>query len=106
MLFEVVVICGFTPVAVWIALTMKYVSQDGKRLIVRNYWRKIDVPLQDIDRIRMWPTLAGPFVIVELQRPSLFGKKFGFVTPMQTSAARHPVVQELLDLVDRTNRST
>jgi hypothetical protein len=106
--FQTIALLIGVPLSTWVAWKIKRITLDDDRLIVSNYWRSIQVPLRDVERV--WPgpfdgtDLSGPFINLELKARSPFGRKIAFFPQRRLTAGRNPLLDELVDLVDRAKR--
>ena len=86
-----------------LALRIKYVSLDGKDLVIADYGKAIRVPLKDVERV--WDNSGMRFsrnawvVKFDTRLPTDFGSKIEFMPTLYMGYGQHPVVQELTDLV-------
>jgi hypothetical protein len=92
--------------AIWLGVTafmffttgdVKKVYLDGKKLIVSNFYSKIEIDVEQISGVDGSTFLSPRLVWFTLKEPSSYGKKITFLPKHRMSAGlgKHPVVQEL-----------
>ena len=87
----------------WFGIRLQAVSVDDEYLYVSNYLKEVAIPLTAIDRVteNRWVNIHP--VTIHLKSPSGFGDQITFMPKTRWFGffSSHPVVDELLDLVER-----
>jgi hypothetical protein len=87
----------------YLARRLKYVSLEGSALSISDYGQPISIPLQNVERV--WADLpinvriGGPLIHIETRVPTPFGQRIDFAPMFSMGYRRHPLAQELTDMV-------
>ncbi len=92
--------------AIWLGITIfmffttgdvKKVCHDGKKLIVSNFYSKIEIDVEQILAVDGTSFLSPKLVWFILKEPCSFGKKITFLPKHRMSAGlgKHPAVHNL-----------
>ena len=89
----------------WSCIRLKKVSVSGDFLYISNYFKEIQIPLSNIEKIteNIWINIHP--VTIHLRHSSEFGKKIVFMPTLRFFAffSAHPIVSELENLVSSKN---
>jgi len=90
----------------WFALKSMKISVSEDFLYVSNFLEEIEIPLTQIEKVKVIRFLRGHPTYIHLKDPSEFGSKILFYPPMNLLALEpHENVDQLRGLVERKRRS-
>jgi len=83
-------------------IKLKLVEIDDNCIYISNYAKKINVPLSAIDQIRENFFINLHPILIKFKNDTDFGKKIIFTPKGLYIFRRHPIVQELRDMVQKS----
>ena len=87
----------------WSCMRLKQVHLINDKMVISNYGRTIEVPLQDIERVSGSILMTPELIWLHFRRPTDFGSKVVFMAPWRFFAGLtpHPLVEQLQELLTK-----
>ena len=90
----------------WTYCRIKKVELAGKALRISNFFRTIEVSLEDVESVSGSILMNPELIRIRFWHPTEFGEKITFIGTYRLwgGLSRHPVVQELKNLCESVKR--
>lgn len=87
---------------------IKKVQTDGHKLLITNYFKKVEVDVGEVISVSGSVLVNPELVWFKLKQPTEIGKTVIFMPPARFSLGftKHPMVKEIQDLIDNHRMST
>jgi hypothetical protein len=102
LIFLIGFILGSTSIY-FLCIRLKFVALEGPILVISNYLTTIRIPISEIKDVTSTILIQPTLITLHLRNSTPFGDKIVFMGPLRFfgSFIRHPLVQELTDMVQK-----